>query len=221
MLEKDAGGELLGGLAGLLARPIAGAAGSAAVRNKVVSGLTTHVNDPLERLLHRVGAGKAVEGIARAAAVPVPKSWPLVGRLAEKSLTIPEGVPLLGGKGSIPYLPTPEARSAWAKTKAHDTINTIAQHPDAAAFSAATTLMAPIPGITEAYLGAKHLATQGMNRLVPSMGAPTAAAPASSRPLPPLPEEPVYLKWPPSAKEASAYLQGRKAALEKYAFRLV
>jgi hypothetical protein len=220
MFEKDAGGEFIGGLAGLLARPVAGAAGSAALRNKIVGGLTTHVSDPLERLLHRVGAGKAVEDIARAAAVPVPKSWPLVGRLSEKSLSIPEGVPLLGGKGSIPYLPTPEARAAWAKTKAHDTINTIAQHPDAAAFSAATTLMAPIPGITEAYLGAKHYATKGMNRLVPSMAASPPPAPVSSRPMPSLSEEPMYLKWPPSAKEASAYLQGSRAGVEKYALTL-
>lgn len=217
MFEKEAGGEFIGGLAGLLARPIAGAAGSAALRNKVVGGLTTHVSDPLERLLHRVGVGKAIEGVARAAAVPVPKSWPLVGRLAEKSISIPESVPLLGGKGSIPYLPTPEARAVWAKNKAHETINTLAQHPDAAAFSAATTIMAPIPGITEAYLGAKHLATKGMNRLT---AGPSPASLVPHTPTP-LPEAPTYLTWPPSAKEASAYLQGRKAALEKYALLLV
>jgi hypothetical protein len=175
MLEKDAGGEFIGGLAGLLARPFAGAAGSAAVRNKVISGLTTHINDPLEMLLHRVGAGKAVEGIARAAAVPVPKSWPLVGRLAEKTLKIPEGVPLIGGHGSIPYLPTPAARKTWAADKAKNIINTVAQHPDAAAFSTATTLMAPIPGITEAYLGAKGLATKGLNKAAPS-GPPSRPA---------------------------------------------
>lgn len=215
MFEKDAGGEFIGGLAGLLARPFAGAAGSAALRNKVVGGLTTHINDPLERLLHRVGAGKAVEGVARATAVPVPKSWPLVGRLAEKSIQIPDGVPLVGGLGSIPYLPTPEARATWAKNKANNTINTIAQHPDAAAFSAATTMLAPIPGITETYLGAKGLATKGLNALTRS---PTPFVPPKELPMP---AEPMYLNKPPTAKEATAYLQGRQAALEKYALRLV
>lgn len=218
MLEKDAGGEILGGLAGLLARPFAGAAGSAAVRNKVVGGLTRHVNDPLERLLHRIGAGKAVEGVARAAAVPIPKSWPLLGRLAEKSIKIPDGVPLIGGHGSIPYMPTSEARATWAADKAKSTINTIAQHPDAAAFSAATSLMAPIPGITEAYLGAKGLATKGLEKLTST----PRIAPGFHEARGPLPAEPTYLKHPPSdTKIGFAYVVGRNAALEKFAIRLV
>lgn len=214
ILEKEAGGEVIGGLAGLLSRPFVGAARSGAVRQGIVNSMTRNINDPLERLLHRVGVGKLVETGARAAAYPVPKWMPIAGRFREKSLQIPESIPLLGGHGTTPFLGTPEARASWAKGKADDIVNLIAQHPDAAAFSGATTVMAPVPGITEAYLGAKGLATKALEKLTPS---PVAIPP---RPAPaPLPVEPTYLKWPP--KVAASYADGRNAALKKFAVRLV
>ena len=220
MQEKDAGGEILGGIAGLLSRPFIGAGRSGDVRQKIVDTLTRRVNDPLERTLHRAGVGKLIETGARAAAYPVPSWVPLAGRLRETSLKIPDAVPLLGGHGSIPFMGTPEARAGWAKSKADGIVNLIAQHPDAAAFSAATTLTAPIPGITEAYLGTKGLATKALERLTsapPTVPSAPSVFPSAARF--PLPAEPTFLKLPP--KIAAAYAEGRKAALEKFAFLLV
>lgn len=182
MQEKDAGGEILGGLAGLLSRPFIGAARSGDVRQRIVDTLTRRINNPLERGLHGLGVGKLIEGGAHAAAY-------------------------LGG--------APEAiRTPWAREQAANIVRTIASHPDAAAFSGITTFTAPIPGITEAYLGTKGLATKALERLT--------TAPPVPRVVPtgfPLPAEPTYLKLPP--KIAAAYAEGRKAALEKFAFLLV
>jgi len=182
MFQKEAGGEILGGLTGLVARAMGGRAAGSAVRNEIVEQITRHINEPLERLLHRVGVGKLLER---------------------------------GAQGAAHLMGHGEVHPLWAKVTAEGAIKQVARHPDAALFSGITTLTAPIPGITEVYLGAKGLAAKGLDHLT---AAPKPLAPSFHEARGPLPAEPTYLKTLPAQIKA-AYLAGQQAALQKYAAR--
>lgn len=130
MNEKQAGGDILGRLAGLISRPFVGPAKSQAINNKVVSGITNYVNKPLESGLRRSGIHKAISKIYEHGTYPIP------------------GTP----KFIQPVMPLQEQRRAYGNWKADSIVNIVANNPEVLAGAAI-----PVPGTTEAILGGKHL----------------------------------------------------------------
>lgn len=130
MNEKQAGGDILGRLAGLISRPFVGAAKSQAVNNSVVNGITNYVNKPIEAGLRRGGVHKLISKAYEYGTTPIP------------------GTP----KFVQPVMPHPEQRRAYGNWKADNIVHTISNNPELLAGAAV-----PIPGTTEAILGTKHL----------------------------------------------------------------
>lgn len=129
-LEKEAGGEIFGRLAGLISRPFVGAARSQGVQNAVVSGVTKHVNQPIENALRRTGVHKAISKIYEHGTRPIPGTPKLVQ----------------------PIMPDPAQRRAYGNWRADDLVHTFAHNPEI--IGAATV---PLPGVGESYLAGKHL----------------------------------------------------------------
>ncbi len=129
MSEKQAGGDILGRLAGLAARPFVGAAKSQAIQQKVVGGVTKHINQPLENALRRTGVHKAISKAYEYGTVPVP------------------GTPKL----LQPVMPLPEQRRAYGNWRADDLVHTFAHNPEVIG-----ALAVPAPGAAETYLAGKH-----------------------------------------------------------------
>lgn len=130
MSEKQAGGDILGRLAGLVSRPFVGAQKSQAINQKVVGGITRHVNQPLERGLRRGGVHKAISKAYEYGTIPVP------------------GTPKL----LQPVMPMAEQRRAYGNWRADDIVHTVANNPEILAAG-----VVPVPGTTEAIIGGKHL----------------------------------------------------------------
>lgn len=147
-IEKDAGGNIIGGLAGLVSRPFVGAQRSAQIRDKVIGGITKHVNQPIENALHRSGVRDAISKAYQIGTRPVP------GPLGKK---------VIPGIGQ-PYLPHPEQRRAYGNWRADDIVHTIAHNPEAAVLPAAplvSPILAAFP-TTSTYLGTKALASKAL-----------------------------------------------------------
>lgn len=130
MNEKQAGGDILGRLAGLATRPFVGAAKSQAINNKVVNGITNYVNKPIESGLRRTGVHKAISKAYEYGTIPVPGTPKLVQ----------------------PVMHLPEQRRAYGNWRADDITHAISNNPELLAAGAI-----PVPGTTEAILGGKHL----------------------------------------------------------------
>jgi len=128
--EKEAGGEILGRLAGLVSRPFVGAAKSQGVQQAVTGGITRRVNQPLERGLRAGGVHKAISKIYEHGMRPIPGTPKLVH----------------------PILPTKEQRVGYGQWRADDIVKTMSENPEIIAAGAI-----PVPGTTEAILGSKHL----------------------------------------------------------------
>jgi predicted double-glycine peptidase len=130
MNEKQAGGDILGRLAGIASRPFVGAVKSQAVNDKVVSGVTNYVTRPLESGLRRSGIHKAISKVYEHGTRPIPGTPKLVQ----------------------PIMPHSEQRRAYGQWRADDIVHTISNNPELLAASAI-----PVPGTTEAILGGKHV----------------------------------------------------------------
>lgn len=130
MNEKRAGGDILGRLAGIASRPFVGPAKSQAVQQKVIGGITKHVNQPIENALRRSGIHKAISKAYEYGSVPVP------------------GTPKL----FQPIMPFSEQRRAYGNWRADDIVHTFANNPEIIG-----ALAIPAPGVTESYLAGKHL----------------------------------------------------------------
>lgn len=128
--EKLAGGEILGGLARLAARPFIGAERSNALGQKVVGGITKNLNQPIEAGLRRAGVHKAISKGFEVGMTPIPGTPRLVH----------------------PVMPMVEQRRAYGNWKADDAVKTISENPEIAA-----ALASPVPGTTATYLGGKAL----------------------------------------------------------------
>lgn len=128
--EKEAGGEILGRLAGLVSRPFVGAAKSQGVQQAVTGGITRRVNQPIERGLRAGGVHKAISKIYEHGMRPIPGTPKLVQ----------------------PVLPLREQRAGYGKWRADDIVHTLSENPEIIAAGAI-----PVPGTTETILGTKHL----------------------------------------------------------------
>src|SRR5690349_5405603 len=102
MNEKQAGGDIIGRLAGLVSRPFVGAAKSQAIQNNVIGGITKHVNQPLENALRRGGIHKAISKVYEYGTRPIPGTPKLVQ----------------------PVMHLPEQRRAYAQWRADDLVHT-------------------------------------------------------------------------------------------------
>jgi predicted double-glycine peptidase len=130
MNEKQAGGDILGRLAGLAARPFVGAARSQAIQNNVIGGITRHVNQPIENALRRTGVHKAISKVYEHGTRPIP------------------GTP----RFVQPVMPDPAQRRAYGQWRADDIVHTFANNPEIVG-----ALAIPAPGVAEGYLAGKHL----------------------------------------------------------------
>jgi predicted double-glycine peptidase len=131
--EKQAGGDILGRLAGLVSRPFVGAAKSQAIQNKVVGGITRHVNEPIENGLRRVGVHKAISKAYEYGTTPIPHT----PRFLQ------------------PIMSDPAQRRAYGNWRADDLVHTFAHNPEIVG-----ALAIPAPGVAETYLAGKHLASK-------------------------------------------------------------
>lgn len=131
MTQKIAGGDIIGGLAGLVSRPFIGQAGGQAVRNKVVGGITNYVNKPIENALRRSGIHKAISKIYEHGTRPIPGTPRLVQ----------------------PVMHDPDQRRAYGQWRADDIVSSISNNPEILGAYA----LPPIPGVTSTYLAGKHL----------------------------------------------------------------
>lgn len=150
MNEKQAGGDILGRMAGLISRPFVGAQKSQAVQNKVVGGITRYVNQPIENALRRTGVHKAISKAYEYGTVPIPGTPKLVQ----------------------PVLPTADQRRAYGQWRADDLVHTFAHNPEIVG-----ALAIPAPGVTESYLAGKHVASKLLGGGRPAAAVP-AAVPA-------------------------------------------
>ncbi len=130
MNEKQAGGDILGRLAGLVSRPFVGPAKSQAIQQKVIGGVTKHVNQPIENALRRTGVHGAISKAYEYGSIPVP------------------GTPKL----LQPVMPLPEQRRAYGNWRADDLVHSFAHNPEIVG-----ALAVPAPGVAETYLAGKHL----------------------------------------------------------------
>lgn len=147
-MSKQAGGNIIGGLAGLLSRPFVGAERSGQLRDKIIGGITKHVNQPIEDALHRSGVRDAISKAYQFSTRPVP------GPLGKK---------VIPGIGQ-PYMPHPEQRRAYGNWRADDIVHTIAHNPEAAVLPAAplvSPVLAAFP-TTSTYLGTKAVAGRAL-----------------------------------------------------------
>jgi len=129
-VEKRAGGEILGRLAGLASRPFVGAAKSQGVQKAVAGGITRGINQPIEKGLRAGGIHKAISKVYEHGMRPIPGTPKLVQ----------------------PVLPLREQRAAYGRWRADDIVRTLSENPEIIGAAAI-----PLPGTTEAILGTKHL----------------------------------------------------------------
>lgn len=129
-LEKEAGGDILARMAGLVSRPFVGAARSQAVQNSVSNGVTNYVNRPLEGALRRTGVHKAISKVYEHGTRPIPGTPRLVQ----------------------PVMHDPVQRRAYGNWRADDLVHTFANNPEIVG-----ALAVPLPGAAETYLAGKHL----------------------------------------------------------------
>jgi predicted double-glycine peptidase len=134
--EKNAGGNVIGGLAGLIARPFVGQAKSQSIQKGVVGNITKYINNPIENGLRRVGVHKAISKIYEHGTRPIP------------------GTPKL----FQPVLPDPAQRRAYGQWRADDIVHTVANNPEILASYA----LPPVPGATSTYLAGKHLLSRAL-----------------------------------------------------------
>lgn len=136
--EKNAGGDIIGRLAGLATRPFVGAAKSQAVQNKVIGGITNYVNRPIEAGLRRLGIHGAISKIYEHGTYPIPGTPKLVQ----------------------PILQDPAQRRAYGQWRADDIIHTVSNNPEVLGAYA----LPPIPGVTSTYLAGKHLLGRALGK---------------------------------------------------------
>lgn len=158
VLQKEAGGEIIGGLARVFSGPFIGKNRSYALQGRIIKGISNTINDPLERGLHRIGAKKALSKIIEIGSTPISKK-----RLIIKTPKFMKKVPLIGKKENLfesaPYMPLKEQRRAAANWAADDAVHNMAQHPEL------IPMQSPVipgyglspPGLTGMYMGAKNL----------------------------------------------------------------
>lgn len=127
-LEKDAGGEILGRLAGLAARPFVGQARAAGVNQAVQGGITRYLNNPIETGLRKLRVDKAVGKAVQLGTRDVPGT----PRLLMRQRSLPE-------------------RQALGQRVGDATVHTLAHNPET------LLLPTPDPISSKAYLGAKLL----------------------------------------------------------------
>jgi hypothetical protein len=165
MIEKQAGGEILGGLASLASRPFVGAERAKSIGSSVVNKVTQNFNNPIDRGLRRIGVHKAISKGIEYGMTPV------------SSKRINFKVPFTDKHiESAPYLPLKEQRQAYGNWKADDAVKTLSENPEILPLQ----LPPPFtpPGSTSTYMGLKA----GLKKLVghPMPGAAAAAQEASS-----------------------------------------
>lgn len=149
MTDKQAGGDILGRLAGLASRPFVGAAKSQAVQNKVTGGITNYINKPIENALRRTGVHTAISKIYEHGTRPIP------------------GTPRL----IQPVMHDPAQRRAYGQWRADDIVHTVANNPEILGAYA----LPPIPGVTSTYLAGKHLLGRALGGGVKKLAAFTGA----------------------------------------------
>ncbi len=137
-LEKQAGGDVIGRLAGLAARPFVGQAKSQAVQNKVIGGITNYVNQPLENALRRTGVHKAISKAYEVGTYPIPNTPRLVQ----------------------PVMPDIAQRRAYGNWRADDIVHTFANNPEIIG-----ALAIPAPGVGTSYLAGKSLLNRGLKKV--------------------------------------------------------
>jgi predicted double-glycine peptidase len=127
LMDKRAGGEILGGLFGLGARPFVGAARSKQLQQSVAKGITRYVNNPIEKGIHGSGIHKGLSWLASQGARDIP------------------GTPRL-------FMKARDAgqRAVFGKQVADSATNMIAHHPETIPMQ-----FVPVPGMTPAWLAAK------------------------------------------------------------------
>lgn len=145
MSEKRAGGDVLGGVAGLVSRPFVGKAKSRALRDMVVGGVTKHINQPIENALRRTGVHKAISKVYEHGTRPIP------------------GTP----KFIQPIMHDPAQRRAYGQWRADDIVHTVANNPEILGAYA----LPPVPGVTSTYLAGKHLLGRALGGGVPKLAA--------------------------------------------------
>lgn len=133
--EKNAGGDILGRLTGLVSRPFIGAQKSQNLQNKVVSGITNYVNKPIESGLRRTGVHKAISKAYEVGSTPIPGTPKLVQ----------------------PIMPSSAQRRAYGNWRADDIVHTISNNPEIIG-----GLAIPVPGMTTSYLAGKQLASRAL-----------------------------------------------------------
>jgi predicted double-glycine peptidase len=138
MTEKQAGGDVLGGLAGLAARPFVGRDRSQAIQNKVIGGVTNYVNRPIENALRRTGVHKAISKAYEVGTYPIPNTPRLVQ----------------------PVMPDIAQRRAYGNWRADDIVHTFANNPEVIG-----ALAVPAPGVGTSYLAGKSLLGRGLKKL--------------------------------------------------------
>lgn len=167
-LEKQAGGEILGRLAGLAARPFVGQDRSHEIQQKVIGGITSHVNEPIENALRRTGVHKAISKAYEVGTYPIPGTPRLVQ----------------------PVMNDVAQRRAYGNWKADDIVHTFANNPETIG-----ALAIPAPGVGTSYLAGKSLLNKGLKKItklaeyVPSFcseldNVATERLGTSSRPVP-------------------------------------
>lgn len=143
-LEKAAGGDILGRLAGLVTRPIVGAARSHAIQNNIIGGVTNYVNQPIENALKTTGIHKAISKVYEHGTRPIP------------------GTP----RFVQPVMPDPAQRRAYGQWRADDIVHTVANNPEIVG-----ALGVPLPGVTTSYLAGKHLLSRALGGGVKKLAA--------------------------------------------------
>lgn len=137
-LEKQAGGEIIGRLAGLAARPFVGQDRSHQIQQKVIGGITNHVNQPIENALRRSGVHKAISKAYEVGTYPIPNTPRLVQ----------------------PVMPDVAQRRAYGNWRADDIVHTFANNPETIG-----ALAIPAPGVGTTYLASKSLLNKGLKKI--------------------------------------------------------
>lgn len=138
MTEKEAGGEVLGRLAGLVSRPFVGLDRSHEIQKKVIGGITNHVNQPIESALRRTGVHKAISKAYEVGTYPIPHTPRLVQ----------------------PVMPDIAQRRAYGNWRADDIVHTFANNPETIG-----ALAIPAPGVGTSYLAGKQLLNRGLKKI--------------------------------------------------------
>ncbi len=138
MTEKQAGGDILGRLAGLAARPFVGQERSQQIQQKVIGGITNHVNQSIENALRRTGVRKAISKAYEVGTYPIPGTPRLVQ----------------------PVMPDVAQRRAYGNWRADDIVHTFANNPETIG-----ALAIPAPGVGTSYLAGKQLLNRGLKKI--------------------------------------------------------